>query len=359
MYYWPSADANSGGTRIYSGTAIRLAADYASTGSNGRYHMISPSGWINWTYVQDINAVYKTVTDKCTAPTSLSIANKVMTITGGGGGDLNTFTAFGVSWRERGINASSFGSWSADEDVSTRSVNVTANSGYVRQYRVRTKGSAGSSYYSDYVICETLVNGNTAADTPTVMLPISGLATPGTSAVLKIYCPAEADGDTMTLYRNLDNAGWNAIQQLTAAGGYAFDLLSLRAGTHTIQYKLADANGEEGGVDSITIICDGASWGREINSGDVIANKEISFVADINEMLEKLNQQRAFYGLPEMTLPGTVGRVGDWKSQLAAMQNGVDEYRAALGRAGYGFEEASGWPNAAQINQLRKAILDN
>lgn len=358
MYYWPSADAQSGGTRIYSGEVIWLAADYGSTISNGRYHMINPSGWINWTYVQDVTAVYKTVTDACTAPTSLTIntTTKVMTITGGAGGDLNTFTAFGVSWRERGINASSFGNWSADTDVTTRSVNVTANSGTVRQYRVRTKGSAGETYYSEYVTCGTMVNGNSAAGTPTVVAPISGMTTYSGSFVVKIACPAEPDGDTMTLQRSLNGGSWANVATVAGTGGDAYDLLALAVGSHTLKYRLVDVNGEASGEDSITVIRKSSNWGRLINAGDIIANREISFVEDIRELHTKVNTLRSFYGLPDMTLPGTIGRVGDWQGQLTAMQEWVDECRTALARAKYGFETASAWPSARQINQLRDAI---
>lgn len=358
MYYWPSADAASGGTRIYSGTAIRLASDYASTASNSRYRMISPSGWINWTYVQNITAVYKTVTDACTAPTSVTIntATKVMSIAGGGGGDLNDFSAFGISWRERAINSSSWGGWSGDTDVTSRTVSVTANSGMVRQYRVRTKGSAGSSYYSSYVVCNTLVNGNTAAGTPAVLAPLSGMTTHSKVIAVQIECPAEPDGDTMTLQRSMNGNAWADVVSVAATGGITYDLLSLYDGTHTVKYRLVDANGEYGGEDVITFTYESRSWNRTISSGDVIANKKISFVADIQEMLERVNVQRTFYGLTAATLPGTPGRIGDWGKQLLAMQEAINETREKIGRMGYDFATPSSWPSAAEINQLRTAI---
>lgn len=358
MYYYRYADNTSAATRIYTGTVIHLAADYGSRITNGMYLMRSPSGWIHWYHVQNIEPVYKTITDACTAPTALALdpSARVLAITGGAGGDLNEWTGFGVSWRERRINDSVWSEWSEDETVAGRSVTVTVNSGMVRQFRVRTLGAAGSAYYSDYVVCDTLLNGNTAAGTPVVLLPLSGLATCAAAVMVKIECPAEPDGDAMTLQRSLDGSAWATAANVSASGGLAYDLFSVFEGTHTLKYRLVDANGEAGGEDSITFSCVPCTWTRAIAAGDVIASREISFASDIREMLERVNLQRAFHGLSDLSLPGTVGRVGDWHSQLSAMQQAVNECRAAVGRAAWGFDEPSGWPSAQQINQLRTAI---
>lgn len=358
MYYYRYADNSSAATRIYSGEGFYLVKDYYERATNGMYLMDQPSGWIHAYHVQDITPVYKTVTDRCTAPTALVLdtAAKVLSITGGADGDQNNWTGFGISHRDRAINSATWGAWSADTVVTTRSVTVSADSGMVRQYRVRTLGDAGSSYYSDYVVCETLFNGNTAAGTPAILLPLSGMETCAAQATFKVECPPEPDGDNMILQRSFNGLGWDDVTSLTGAGGVVYDTVPLPEGTHTVRYRLTDANGESGGRDGITFTCNLHAWRRSISAGDVIANKQISFAADINELLLYVNKVRAFYGLMGITLPGTVGRVGDWHRQLAAMQSAVDECRAASGQSAYGFEKPSGWPKAQQINQLRAAI---
>ena len=358
MYYYTHADNTSAATRIYTGEPIYLRADYAEIMTNGMYRMKDPEGWIFWYHVQDIKPVYRTVTDACTPPTALSLDTqaRVMTITGGGGGDLNTWTGFGVSFRSRAINSSTWGSWSADTVATTRSVSVSAGSGMVCQYRVRTLGSAGSSYYSAYTVCETLLNGNTAAGTPAILLPLSGMDTCAGCAAFKIDCPPEPDGDAMTLQRSLDGGAWTEVCSLTGSGGVAYDVLSVPVGTHTVSYRLMDSNGETGGVDSISFTRSAFSWKRAIETGGIIANAQISFVADIGEMLGFVNGLRAFYGLGEIRLPGTPGYLADWHRQLTAMQNAVDDCRRATGRAAYGFEAPTGWPKATRINQLRTAL---
>jgi len=358
MYYYKEADNTSSATRIYTGTAVTLPVDYESRLTNRLYPTIDPGGWIYAVYFRNITPVYKTVTDACTAPSSLTLntASKTLTITGGKGGDLNALTGFGVSWRERQISNSVWGAWSAETFTSSRSISVEANSGMVRQYRARTRGEAGSQYYSTYTVCDTLLIGNTAAGTPVVLLPVSGTQTCASAPVVKIQCPADADGDTMTLQRSLDGGAWVNAATLPGSGGVAYDPVSVGTGSHTVRYRLRDANGEGGGEDSITFSRINRSWKRTISTGNVIANHEISFVADIMEMLERVNLVRTFYGLSEISLPGTPGRAADWKNQLAAMQAALNECAAVSGRGNCGFASTSAWPNAQEINQLRTVI---
>lgn len=360
MYYYRYADNTSQATRIYTGEGIYLHKDYGVRETNGMYLMVDPSGWIHWYHVQDIAPVYVTVTDACTAPSAVTMdtASKVLYITGGSGGDLNNWTGFGVSHRDRAINSSTWGAWSGDTVVTSRSISVSVSSGMVRQYRVRTLGDAGSSYYSSYVVCETLLNGNTAAGTPAILLPLSGMETCAGKVAFRIECPPEPDGDNMTLQRSMDGGGWVTAAGLSGAGGVICDEVALSQGSHTVRYRLMDANGETGGEDSITFQLGGLAWQRTISTGDVIANRQISFVADIHEMLDRINQLRTFYGLQPTALPGTLGRVGDWQMQLSAMQAALDECRITTGRSAYGFEQAAGWPSARQINQLRTAIAN-
>ena len=358
MYYYEYADTSSAATRIYTGEGFYLHKNYRSRESNGLYLMIEPSGWIPFYYVDEIEPCYITTTDACTPPSSVSLntQSKVLTITGGAGGDLNSWTGFGISHRDRPINSTAWGGWSGDTVVSNRSVTVSVDSGMVRQYRVRTLGSAGSGYYSGYTVCETLLNGNTAAGTPAILLPVSGMDTCSAVAVLKIECPPEPDGDSMVLQRNVDGGGWVNAANLTGSGGMVFDELAPMIGSHTVSYRLVDSNGEAGSADSITFTRSPITWNRTIYSGGIIANQEISFVADIGEMLAYVNQICGFYGKAPIALPGTPGVLADWHRQLLAMQNAIDSCRTITNRGVYGFEQPTGWPNAYRINQLREAI---
>lgn len=356
MYYYRYPDNTSEATRIYTGEAIYLAVDYLSGMEGSMYRMVDPEGWIQWYHVRNIQPVYRTVTDACIAPETVSIQNGILTISGGSGGDLNAWTGFGISWRERAINSALWGAWSVDQVITERSIPVSAESGTVRQYRVRTLGEAGEDYYSDYTVCETLISGNTAAGVPVVMLPVSGTETCAAVCVAKIQCPPEPDGDSMTLQRSLDGGAWVDVTTLDGTGGTVYDTLSPEKGAHTLRYRLVDANGESGGEDGISFSRAALSWNRVIEQYGIIANRDISFVADIQQLFECVNRLRAFYGKPQLVMPGTPGMLADWHKQMYAMQEGVDGCRRATGREAYGFQLPTGWPKAFRINQLREAI---
>lgn len=356
MYYYQQPDNTSEATRIHTGTIIYLPADYGSRMVGSMYPLVSPPGWMPWYYVEVLEPVYKTITDPCSAPHAVSIQNGMLIITGGSGGDLNNWTGFGVSFRERAISSTSWGEWSTDMIVTERTIPVSASSGTVRQYRVRTLGDAGSSFYSGYTVCETLLSGNTPAGTPVILLPVSGADTCSAVCAVKILCPPEPDGDAMTLQRSLNGGAWTNVTVLSGSGGTVYDALSPQTGMHTLRYRLLDANGESGGEDGISFVRSALAWNRDIQPNGIIANRAISFTADINQLHGCVNRLRAFYGMPLIALPGTPGVVADWHKQLLAMQQAVDGCRTAAGRAAFGFQQPDGWPSAFQINQLKQAI---
>lgn len=360
-YIYPDAYTMEGGVQYEAGTSLRLPANYGERETNGRYPVTSPmSGWLNFTYFNAITPVYKTITDACTAPTNVTIntSTKVMTITGGAGGDLNTFEGFGIQWRERDITGTTWGSWSTETVTASRTVSVTVNAGKVRQYRVRTRGSAGSSYYSAYVNCATLLSGNTAAAAPTILLPAAEAVTASQTPVVVVSCSADNEGDQMTLQRKIDSGSYAAVTTVGGSGGTVYDKLpTLANGRHTITYRVVDVNGGTSGEKSVAIVVGRAAWARTIASGTIIANATISHVADINELLNAVNVQRMYYGLATIKLPGTVGRFVDWGRQMDALLKGTNECLAAAGQPVTASDVSDVWPNAATINTIRNQAV--
>jgi len=355
-YVYQYSNGSGTKTKMNPGEGMILSANYASRITNSRYPIKDPSGWLNWTYVTDVKPVYKTVTDTCTVPTNLAIdtVTKIMTITGGAGGDLNTLEGFGIQWRERSINGTTWGSWSTETVSASRSVSVTANAGKVRQYRVRTRGSAGSDYYSEWVTCSTLLSGNTAAAAPTILLPATEAVTASETPVVVISCSADNEGDQMTLKRKIDSGSYTDVTLVDGSGGIVYDKMSpLTNGRHTITYKVVDTNGGESGETSVAIVVGRAEWNRSIASGDIIANEHISHVADIGEMVNAVNVQRLYYGLSTIKLPGTIGRFADWSRQMQALLDGTNECLTAAGQAVVVREVNGVWPNADTINRIR------
>ena len=360
-YIYDRPDISGEKTQYDYGQELKLPADYAQRETDGFYPVIYPeNGWISYQIVGNITPNYKTTTDKCTAPTKLTIntAAKTLTIEGGSGGDLNTMTGFGISWRERDLTGSEWGSWSAETVSTGRTVNISVNAGKVRQYRVRTQGSAGESYYSDWVICSTLLSGNTAAKMPTILLPYSNAVTASKTPVVVISCGADAEGDQMTLQRSIDSESWMAVSTVAGTGGTVYDRLpSLGDGRHSIRYKLVDINNAESSVVTIYIAVSANTWSRDIASGDIISNEQISHINDINEMMNAVNVQRLYYGLPAITMPGTVGKFADWGKQMRAMLEATNACHAAAGQTVNSVTVKDVWPYAEIINVIRERIL--
>ena len=357
-YIYDRPDASGSQTQYEYGTELLLPANYAERETSGFYPVIYPeNGWIRYMIVSERTPNYKTVTDACTPPESLMISGGILTITGGAGGDLNTLEGFGVQWRERDA-AGSWGSWSAETVSASRTVSVSVNPGKVRQYRVRTRGSAGEMYYSDWVVCETLMNGNTAAATPSITLPVNDAVTASKTPVVVISCSADSEGDQMTLQRSIDGGDWMNAATVAGTGGTVYDQLPAQSsGRHVIRYKLVDINQAESGAAEIAIVVGEAAWSRIIASGDIISNRQISHQADITEMLNAVNVQRLYYGLDPISLPGTLGRFADWGKQMAALLNATNACHAAAGQPAAQSDADSTWPNAAMINLIRQKIL--
>lgn len=364
-YVYAKADDTSDPTRVYNGDLVKLPTWYADEINNSMYRVTHPAnGWMFWWHVGNIHPKYVTTTDKCTPPTAVKYdaTTKLLTIEGGAGGDLNTFKGFGVSYRERSIDSTAWGKWSSDTVITGRSMTVSVNAKKVRQYRVRTRGSAGSGYFSAYVTCATLAVGNTAPGTPVITLPQTGAFTYSQEPRVFVTVSADPDGDAMTLMRKADDGEWVERASIDITEGNVQikdDLFDVDFGAHTIDYKVVDANGAETGTASVRLTMEAAEWTREINSGDVIANKEISHVKDIEEMLDKLNVVRSYYNLPAVVLPGTVGRFADWRSQMVAMLEGLNEISQLTDSIEYGTEQVPDWPDASTILMIRFGISES
>lgn len=218
IYVYPNTSGTSSGTQVAKGSTMRFPLDdsYGIIYSNGLARTTSPvDGWVNMSNVGSLKTVYKTVTDACTPPSSvtLDVDAKQLTISGGSGGDLNTFEGWGVSWRERPENGDTWGEWSADTVTTTNGVTVSVNAGMVRQFQVRTRGSAGEKYYSAYVECPTLLVGITAASAPTNITATNASPAPGTTITINWTGAAAGVSNPIT--------GYELWQSSTSDGTYS------------------------------------------------------------------------------------------------------------------------------------------
>jgi hypothetical protein len=285
----------------------------------------------------------------------------VLTIEGGAGGDLNDFSGYGISWRDRPENGTEWGAWSQEVSVAGEPATYNASRpdiGVVRQFRVRTQGTAGSKYYSAYVECANQVTGNSTT-TPVINFPVNGGKTRTKEPWVVTYMEPDPNGEEQTLCRKVDDGEWYDVticDPNTVTVDYK-TLKNLAPGEHTIYEKLVDASGEESPVVSTTFTLESFEWSRNIEAGDVISNQQISHRKDIEELLETLNVTRSYYGLPPIaSLPGVVGRFADWKVQIEALLSAANDIKQLRGETPL-TRAVPSYPTASMFNKIREYAL--
>lgn len=202
------------------------------------------------------NSIFCDVT-ACGAPTvcavsaALSEGNVTLSWSGASGGAGNAITSYEIQSRDSSDN-SSWGDWTALMTLNTTatsnsvSVSPPATRGNYRQFRVRTRGAAGESYYSVWTVTSNTVRRNTLPTPPavftatpaiyewiTVSLTWSG-AVPGTSAIKQyvIQRSTSTDGTSWLAYEAL-----TTIVSSATSGTYTANASQI-AGTYT-RYRIS------------------------------------------------------------------------------------------------------------------------
>lgn len=194
----------------------------------------------------------------CGAPTACSVSSTLaegavtLSWSGASGGIGNAITSYEIQYSESSDN-SSWGSWAALTTVTTTatsgsiSVSPSSTRGYFRRFQVRTRGEAGSSYYSGWKVSSNTVRKNTLPTVPTsftaspatynnenVTLSWSGAAA-GTSAIKQYtieHCTS-TNGSTWTSWSALtivttsSTSGSKVVTPTTVAGTYTKYRLSV------------------------------------------------------------------------------------------------------------------------------------
>lgn len=202
------------------------------------------------------NSIYCDIT-ACVAPTACSVSatltegNVTLSWSGASGGAGNAITSYEIQYSDSADN-STWGTWTALTAVFTSAtsgsliVSPPTTRGNYRRFRVRTRGAAGESFYSDWTVSSNTVRRNTLPIPPTtftatppiyevrkITLSWSGTI-PGTSAI-KQYVIQQAT--------STDGVNWSAYEALTtivssAASGTIEVNGSQIAGTYT-RYRIS------------------------------------------------------------------------------------------------------------------------
>lgn len=187
-------------------------------------------------------AQLETAYTKCSPPSSISISNtnpkKGQQITvswsGAKGGTENAINGYDIEYK---IGSGGWNSWKSISTSNTYSSTTDSWSqpvGQTGQYRVRTKGSAGSQYYSDWAYSGTLTISNSAPVMDSVSRNTSLVAYNsgnGGSASFS-WSASDVDGDSLRYKYKLSNSSsWSSYTTETskniAVKGSQGDLISL------------------------------------------------------------------------------------------------------------------------------------
>lgn len=173
-YMYESPDWEDPVRRIEAGSNVYMSGYDAETGF---WKVYGSSYWIPGSHVYGVHEIYHFETDKCTPPQKLideetiisgvtyNVETNLLNIVGGAGGDLNDMIGYEVEWRERVINGAKYTPWGntmVAESSGIAAIPASVSIGMARQYRVRTIGTAGEEYYSEWVICVQEVFSGTA-----------------------------------------------------------------------------------------------------------------------------------------------------------------------------------------------------
>lgn len=191
-----------------------------------------------------------TVYTNCSAPSSASVSPTLaetaptLTWSGAGAGAANSITGYEIQYAES-ADKSIWGDWTALKTVTTAAtsgsttVNLPATRGYYRKYRIRTQGSAGSSYYSGWKETNA-IRYNRLPTAPTsfiaspdvyvsgyISLVYSGATDPdGSSLSHNVQYAMSEDGDTWGAWVSLSD---NAITHTPTLGDNAYIKYRARA----------------------------------------------------------------------------------------------------------------------------------
>ncbi|WP_027625351.1 hypothetical protein [Clostridium lundense] len=192
------------------------------------------------------------LTTVCGAPTSCTVSptlaegNVTLSWSGASGGINNTISSYEIQYSDSTDNVT-WGAWTALTTVTTTatsgsvSVAPPPTRGNYRRFQVRTRGTAGASYYSSWKVSTNSVRRNngpkpatTAVASPaaysneTITLTWSG-ASSGTSPIKGYQIASRTSTDNSTW------SAWNVLTTLTlaASGGSYNPIVSRTPGTYT------------------------------------------------------------------------------------------------------------------------------
>lgn len=221
-----SSSSSVSGTGTYGGSSITVTAPSTTSGAKLSVHLnVKRSGASNSSYNYTWNGTVGTVTtsallySKCSAPTSItcstSIGKPSQSITvswsGAKAGTNNSIRSYTVYYRYGAQpTTSAYQSYKTVTTTSTSgstTIPISPSRGVVTYVKVRTNGSAGSSYYSSISSASGNCTTNSLPNNPSFTVSRQGIL-PSTGGSITYNVTAGSDSNssqTRTLYYSRNN----------------------------------------------------------------------------------------------------------------------------------------------------------
>lgn len=173
------------------------------------------------------NSIYCNIT-ACGAPTACSVSatlsegNVTLSWSGAAGGAGNAISSYEIQYSESADN-SAWGDWMPLTTVNTSATNGSVSvspsnaRGNYRRFRIRTRGAAGESFYSNWTVSVNSVRRNTLPKPPTVFTAFPAIYEGGTvSLSWSGTVPGTSAIKQYVIYRatSTDNVNWSAYETL-------------------------------------------------------------------------------------------------------------------------------------------------
>ena len=281
-------------------------------------------------------------------------------------GTNNAITGYGIQYKTASPGSSVWSAWSTEVVVPNTATSgsylavVAPTRGDYIVYRIRTLGFEGINFYSPYAEAPA-VKSNQLPLTPVINFPKNATTFLGKKFYLSVNLPTEPDGHGQKIKYTLTQSGsvkFSGISDTFLTAGKQMIMIdtadTLANGAVVLKVSLLDIILGESPVVTINLTKQNLTWIRNISTSSVIDGH----VADINELVARVNSLRPFYGLPVLTLSTEVGYFANWYPQMIEIRNSLGVVLDTLNitKPKWIVSAHNGYPNSAIFNQIKTTI---
>jgi len=371
---------------VNSGASVTLKSSnsvyfrFKSGTSNTSYPAVPPAGEPKTTKTNSskisltdivLTVIYTLPYTACTPPSSASVSpsisedNATLAYSGAAGGTSNAITGYEVQYAES-IDGITWDSWQALKVVASSSgsgsfeVEPSSTRGNYRKYQMRTRGAAGSDYYSTWKAVSGTVRRNSAPAVPAITAPADNTTIYNSTPRILATVGSDADSHAQTVTAS-DFTPSSAGDQAVAKKLVLRRTSAYSAGAQSVSIKATDILNVDSSDANRAFTYAVPSW----TDGTLTAGTTKIKAAHMNELRTAVNNVRAYYGLAAVSWAQAITAgstsIGGWKDHVLELRGAIDDIVSLVN----GWDTASSTHNIPAISWLAiptnspsKAVMD-